>query len=96
MLGGARIVRFVVLQESKITASATAPPVPHNKLSRLLLMHRDSLECHTESEYAQKKKIVTTHFFGPFLTHYQNSTDEPCEQCAGWRDIASATYLKIF
>jgi hypothetical protein len=67
MLGGARIVRLVVLQESNITASATAPPAPHNKLSRLAWIHRVSLEPHTDSEYAQKQKIVTTHFFGFFL-----------------------------
>jgi hypothetical protein len=64
MLGGARIVRLVVLHESKITASATAPPAPHNKLSRLPEIHRVSLECHTDGEYWQKEKIVTTHFFG--------------------------------
>ena len=66
MLGGARIVRLVVLQESKITASATAPPAPHNKLSRLPWIHRVSLEPHTNGEYAQKQKIITTHFFGFF------------------------------
>src|SRR4026209_2088904 len=64
MLGGARIVRLVVLQESKITASATAPPAPHNKLSRLPWIHRVSLEPHTNREYAQKQKIMATHFFG--------------------------------
>ena len=64
ILGGARIVRLVVLQESKITASATAPPAPHNKLSRLPPIHRVSLERHTNSEYAQKTKMLTTHFFG--------------------------------
>src|SRR6516164_8851337 len=58
MLGGARIVRFVVLQESKITASATAPPAPHNKLSRLGWIHRVSLEPHTNREYAQKQKCL--------------------------------------
>ena len=63
MLGGARIVRLVVLQESNITASATAPPAPHNKLSRLPWIHRVSLELHTNREYAQKQKIITTHFF---------------------------------
>jgi hypothetical protein len=57
------MVRVVVLQESKITASATAPPAPHNKLSRLPWIHRVSLEPHTEGEYAQKQKIITTHFF---------------------------------
>src|SRR6476646_9161263 len=68
MLGGARIVRVVVLQESKITASATAPPAPHKKLSRLPWIHRVSLESHTDGEYAQKQKKFTTHFFGRFLT----------------------------
>jgi hypothetical protein len=66
MLGGARIVRLVVLQESKITASAAAPPAPHNKLSRLPWIHRVSLERHTNNEFCQKYKIVTTHFFGFF------------------------------
>src|SRR6266545_1223786 len=67
MLGGARIVRFVVLQESRMTASATAPPAPHNRLSCLLRIHRVSLECHTNAEYAQKREMLTTHFFGVFL-----------------------------
>jgi len=67
MLGGARMVRFVVLQESKITASATAPPAPHKKVSRLPWTHRVNLEPHTNREYAQKGKIVTTHFFRFFL-----------------------------
>jgi hypothetical protein len=66
MLGGARIVRLVVLQESKMTASATAPPAPHNRLSRLRQIHRVSLECHTNGEYVQKQKNLTTHFFGFF------------------------------
>jgi hypothetical protein len=70
MLGGARIVRLVVLQESKITASATAPPAPHNKLSRLPRIHRISLERHTNGEYAQKREMLTTHFFGFFLTDF--------------------------
>ena len=68
MLGGARIVRLVVLQESKITASATAPPAVHRKVSRLPWTHRVSLEPNTNREYAQKQKIVTTHFWGRFLT----------------------------
>ena len=72
MLGGARIVRLVVLQESKITASATAPPAPQNKLSRLPWIHGVSLEPHTNGEYAQKQKIVTTHFFGCFLSRPSN------------------------
>src|SRR6266536_5106577 len=64
ILGGARMVRFVVLQESRMTASATAPPAPHNRLSCLLRIHRVSLERHTNGEYAQKQKLMTTHFFG--------------------------------
>src|SRR5207342_307597 len=72
MLGGARIVRLVVLQESKITVSATAPPAPHKKLSRLPWIHRVSLEPHTNGEYAQKQKKFTTHFFGRFLLASQN------------------------
>ena len=75
MLGGARIVRLVVLQESKITASAAPPPALHNKLSRLPWIHRVSLERHTNGEYAQKQKMITTHFFRFFLRTYQNSTD---------------------
>src|SRR5215470_7856293 len=67
MLGGARIVRLVVLQESKMSASATAPPAPHSKLSRLPSTHRVTLDCHTNREYAQKQKNLTTHFFGFFL-----------------------------
>src|SRR3954452_17379963 len=63
MLGGARIVRLVVLQESKITASATAPPPTHTNLSRLPWIHRVTLDCHTDGEYAQEKKIMTTHLF---------------------------------
>jgi hypothetical protein len=69
MLGGARIVRVVVLQESKIRAKATAPPAPHNTVSRLPRVHRVSLEFHTNREYAQKQKSLTTHFFRFFLTH---------------------------
>jgi hypothetical protein len=64
MLGGARIVRVVVLQESKINASATAPPAPHNKLSRLPSTHRVTVEPRTNREYAQKQKKITKHFFG--------------------------------
>src|SRR4051794_35181944 len=72
MLGGATIVRLVVLQESKITASATAPPRPHSSFSRLPRIHRGSLEPHTNREYAQKQKIVTTHFFGLFESDSHN------------------------
>jgi len=57
------MVRLVVLQESKMTATAPAPPALHNKLSRLPWIHRVSLEPHTNREYAHKQKTVTTHFF---------------------------------
>src|SRR5436190_13356801 len=80
ILGGARIVRLVVLQESRITASATAPPAPHNKLSTLPWIHRVSLEPHTNGEYAQKQKIMTTHFFGfltPALKFYRWPVERP-------------------
>src|SRR5438034_9113273 len=89
MLGGARMVRFVVLQESRITASATAPPAPHNKLSRLPWIHRVSLECHTDGEYAQKQKLMTTHFFGLSRISYRNPTD-PGGSCVCSHDIGSA------
>ena len=75
MLGGARIVRFVVLQESKITVSATAPPAPHKNVSRLPWIHRVSLEPHTNREYAQKQKTVTTHFFGFSFSKYKIFAD---------------------
>ena len=64
MLGGARIVRLVVLQESKMTASATAAPAPHNKRSRLPSTQRPTLEYRTDSEYARKQEKIPTHFFG--------------------------------
>jgi hypothetical protein len=54
-----------------MTASATAPPAPHNRFSRLPRIDRVSLECHTNGEYAQKSEAVTTHFFGDFLTAIQ-------------------------
>src|SRR6516165_3825468 len=95
MLGGARIVRLVVLQESKITASATAPPAPHNKLSRLAWIHRVTLEPHTDGEYAQKPEPLTTHFFGLFLADYQNFSNAS-ERHVWPHGIASAIYLKIF
>ena len=63
-LGGARIVRLVVLQESKITASAKAPPAPHKKRSRLPSTQRPTLEYRTESEYAQKPGKIPPHLFG--------------------------------
>ena len=64
MLGGARIVRFVVLQESRITASAAVPPTPHRILSRLPWIHRVSLDCHTNTKCCQRIKNSTTHFYG--------------------------------
>src|SRR3954471_9460379 len=63
MLGGARIVRLVVLQESRTTVSATAPPALHKNVSRLPWIHRVSPERHTNREYAQRQKRFTTHFF---------------------------------
>jgi hypothetical protein len=95
MLGGARIVRLVVLQESKMTARETAPPAPHNRLSRLPCTHRVSLERHTNGEYAQKPEIMTTHFFGSFRTDYQDSTDAD-EECLSSHDTASAISRKTF
>jgi hypothetical protein len=94
MLGGASIVRVVVLQESKITASATAPPAPHKKVSRLPWTHRVSLESHTNREYAQKQKIVTTHFFGRFFASLISRI--PPAILWSKRDIVSAIYPKIF
>src|SRR6266542_973486 len=66
MLGGARMARFVssVLHESRTTASAAAPLIAQNNLSRLRWIHRVSLECHTDGEYCQRHRPVTTHFFG--------------------------------
>ncbi len=64
MLGGVRIVLFVVLHESRITASAAVPPAPQSSFSRSPWIHRVSLECHTDGEYCKKERIVTTHFFG--------------------------------
>ena len=64
MLGGAKIVLFVVLQESRMTASATVAPAPHKNFSRLPAIHLASREYHTNGEYCRKAKIVTTHFYG--------------------------------
>src|SRR5262249_38933946 len=88
ILGGARIVRVVVLQESKITASATAPPAPHNIFSRLPWIHRVRLECHTSCEYAQKQKIGTTHFFGVFFPLVTIWLLFECDSCAAERLFA--------
>ena len=64
MLGGAMIVRVVVLQESRTMVSAAAPPTAQNSFSRLPGTHRVILECHTVTEYCQKSFLVATHFFG--------------------------------
>ena len=96
ILGGARIVRLVVLQESKITASATAPPAPHNKLSRLPWTHRVSLECHTNGEYAQKQKPMTTHFFGFFIIDLSKFYRCLAVRCLSSHDIPSAICPKTF
>ena len=87
MLGGARIVRLVVLQESKITASATAPPAPQNKLSRLPWIHRVSLERHTNGEYAQKQKTITTHFFRFFLGDLSKFLPMPANHTPGSTEL---------
>src|SRR5437773_12257015 len=68
ILGGARIVRLVVLQDSRMTASATAPPALHKKVSRLLWTHRVNLEPHTNRDYAQKQKKISTYFSGRLVT----------------------------
>ena len=78
-----------------MTATATAPPAPHKNVSRLPWIHRVSRECHTNREYAQKQKMMTTHFFGFFLADYQNFSDAGGPHV--WqRDTALATYPKIF
>jgi hypothetical protein len=72
MLGGARIVRSVVLQESRMTASAAVPPAPQSSSSRLPWIHRVNLECHTDTECREKTNVPTTHFYGKnpvFLAH---------------------------
>ncbi len=58
-----------------MTASANAPPAPHHRLSRLPWIHRVSLEAHTNCEYAQRQKIMTTHFFRFSAVDYRNSVD---------------------
>ena len=60
--------------QGAMTSSATAPRHPINKLSRLPWIHRVSLECHTDCNYAQKQKLMTTHFFGFFRMSYPNFT----------------------
>jgi hypothetical protein len=77
MLGGARIVLLVVLQESRITASAAVPPTPHKIFSRLPWIHRVTLECHTNGEYVQNDKIMTTHFYGKNPTVFLYSVVGP-------------------
>ncbi len=59
-----------------MTASATAPPAPHNKRSRLPNPHRVSLDCHTDDEYAQKQKKITKHFFGRLVTRLLEFEEE--------------------
>jgi len=70
MLVGARIVLFVVLQESRITASAAVPPTPQSSFSRLPWIHRVSLECHTKTECRQKLNVPTTHFYGKYPSDF--------------------------
>ena len=60
-----------------MTASATAPPAPHNRRSRVPNTHRVSLDCHTDGEYAQKQKKITKHFFGRLVTRLLEFEEEP-------------------
>src|SRR5215470_6053577 len=73
MLGGARSVRLVVLQESRITASAAIPPNAQSNSSRLPCVHRFRLERHTDTESGRKTEISTTHFFGKNPTIFSYS-----------------------
>ena len=73
-----------------MTASATAPPAPHNRRSRVPNTHRVSLDCHTDGEYAQKQKKITKHFFGRLVTRLLEFEEEP------QRDIVSPIYRKSF
>ena len=59
-----------------MTASAIAPPAPHNKLSRLPWNHRVSLEPNTNCEYAQNQKTITKYFFGFLVTRLLQFEDE--------------------
>ena len=72
-----------------MTASATAPPALHNTVSRRPRIHRAGLELHMNREYAQKPKLVTTHFFGFFYYRYQDFT-RACQTTACSGDIALA------
>jgi hypothetical protein len=69
-----------------MTASATAPAAPHNKASRLPWMHRVSLEYHTDGEYAQKQKNLTTHFFRSSFLLVTIWLLFECDSCAAGKD----------
>src|SRR6266511_1193628 len=87
ILGGARIVWVVVLQESSITASAAVPPTPQSSFSRLPWIHRVSLECHTKTECRQKLNVPTTHFYGKNSVaacvpeNKKSLLQSPCKDC---------------
>jgi hypothetical protein len=58
-------------------ASATTPPAPHNRRSRVPNTHRVSLDCHTDDEYAQKQEKITKHFFRRLVTRLLEFEKEP-------------------
>ncbi len=93
------MVWFVVLQESRITASAAVPPTPQSSFSRLPWIHRVSLDRHTNGEYCKKDNIVTTHFFGKNeWQHFAPESSIQWRLCAlnGLRDTHSEIFPKPF
>ena len=84
MPGGAKIVRLVVLQDKRITATATSPPAVHNKLSRLPITHSASLERHTNGESAQKKDNYHHAFLRIFLPIGNDLVTFECDSCAAY------------
>jgi hypothetical protein len=62
--GGAKTVRLVVLQDKRITATATSPPALHNKLSRLPSTHPLASNATRMVSLRRKETIITTDFFG--------------------------------
>jgi hypothetical protein len=84
MPGGAKIVRLVVLQDKRITATATSPPALHNKLSRLPITHPANLERHTNGESAQKRDNYHHGFLWIFLPAGNDLVTFECEACAAY------------
>ena len=80
--GGAKTVRLVVLQDKRITATATSPPALHNKLSRLPSTHPASLERHTNGESAQKRDNYHHGFLWIFLPAGNDLVTFECDACA--------------